>query len=157
MGKITLFETKGVWSQTCSQSHTQYTFFAEEDLYCLYIQLTYDRTEASEENAEALVLGCIDQFTTNYSRETAAALKQNYKQFGGLKSLVTISLDDNNGFRGASHRGREKVLVKVTPEAASEGYTKGVIPKGTISVTLSVHSLTGDCPYHLLVETEDTN
>ena len=154
MGKMTLYEVKGTLMQCCGQSHIRHSFFIEEDLESLHMQLNYDRSWIPEEEAKKQVFDCFLQFTSNYSPKTVEALQESWMMFRDVRNLVTLSLDDNEGFRGASHRGKEDVRISILPDSASEGYIKGIIPKGTVSVTISVHALVKDCPYHFVVETD---
>ena len=118
------------------------------------MQLSYDRSTVPEEEAKRQVQACIEEDGGAHSRHRVDSLMESWQQFRDIKNLVTLSLDDCSGFRGASHRGSEHLRITVSRDSASEGYTKGLIPKGTVSVTLSVHSLVKDCPYHLVVETD---
>ena len=150
----TLYEVKGVLVPCCSRSHIKHSFSVEKDLSSLYIQLGYDRSPVSEEEAKRLVQACIEEDTCAYSPHTANRLMESWQQFKNITNFVTLSLDDCNGFRGASHRGGDFLRISVLRDSATEGYTEGSIPQGTVSVTLSVHFLIKDCPYHLVVETD---
>jgi len=72
-----------------------------------------------------------------------------------LTNLVTVSVDDPVGYRGACHRHDSEQWLVLSPSAASPGLTKGPITEGWWSITLSVHSIvTGSCDYRLAVWTE---
>lgn len=75
---------------------------------------------------------------------------------GGLTNLLTLTLFDPNGFRGAGHRGGETHVVELTPTTATPGYLLGALPAGEWIVQVDTHMVLPDTPVHytLAVTTE---
>ena len=150
----TLYELKGTLMVCCIQSHINHNFFIDKDLHSIYIQLKYDRSSISDDEAKRLIQARITEDSGSYSKDTINNLMDSWERFRNIRNLITLSFDDSNGFRGASHRGVEDLRITILPDFATEGYIKGVIPKGTLNVTLSTHALVKDCFYHLKIETD---
>src|SRR5689334_5968929 len=47
-----------------------------------------------------------------------------------IQNMLTLTLFDPNGFRGAGHRGGNSHIVEITPAAATPGYLAGALPAG---------------------------
>ncbi len=57
----------------------------------------------------------------------------------GFKNMLTFTLFDPNGFRGAGHRGGAHHEVVITPDSATPGYLPGSLPPGDWIVQLDTH------------------
>ncbi|WP_172255817.1 hypothetical protein [Saccharibacillus deserti] len=69
-----------------------------------------------------------------------------------LKNLITLSLDDPNGYRGACHRHDPVQELFVSREAASPGLMSGKLEAGTWIAMLSLHCIvTETCDYRLRI------
>lgn len=75
---------------------------------------------------------------------------------GGLTNLLTLTLFDPTGFRGAGHRGGDTHVVELTPTTATRGYLIGALPPGGWTVQVDTHMVLPDTPvqYTLEVSTE---
>jgi|GEM_PF-3743944 len=149
-----LYEVKGTLMPCCNKSHIRHSFFIEEELESLHIQLEYDRSGLAEEEAKRQVIDCINTDAVAYSQADIKRMKEEWRRFKDINNLLTLSLDDSNGFRGAGHRGTSFERVSICKDSASYGYFAGAIPKGNVTVVISVHALVKDCNYHLIVETD---
>jgi hypothetical protein len=67
-------------------------------------------------------------------------------------SLLTLSLFDPGGFRGAGHRFAPRQRVHVGPRTATPGFVPGPIPPGDWTVEVDVHCVTAPGRYELVVE-----
>ena len=61
------------------------------------------------------------------------------RNVNGLNNLLTLTLFDPQGFRGAGHRGGDTHIVELTPESATRGYFAGALPAGTWTVQIDTH------------------
>jgi hypothetical protein len=73
-------------------------------------------------------------------------------------SLLTLSLFDPHGFRGAGHRYSPRQVIEVGPQGATPGFVAGPLPAGEWSAEVDVHCVIArpdGAPngYELLVET----
>ena len=73
-------------------------------------------------------------------------------------SLLTLSLFDPHGFRGAGHRYSPRQTIELGPNEATPGFVAGALPAGEWSVEVDVHSVIARLDgapngYELLVET----
>jgi hypothetical protein len=79
-----------------------------------------------------------------------------YDRGGDLPhSLVTLSLFDPHGFRGAGHRFAPRQHVQVGPGGATPGFVRGAIPPGEWTVEVDVHCVVAAGRYEIVVETSD--
>ena len=74
----------------------------------------------------------------------------------GISNLLTLTLFDPDGFRGAGHRGGDTHMVELTPTTATRGYLVGAIPAGEWTAQIDTHMVLPDTPvqYTLEVQTE---
>ncbi len=76
----------------------------------------------------------------------------------GIRNMITLTLFDPNGFRGAGHRGGNVHLVQVTPTLATPGYLAGPLPAGVWTAQLDTHMLLPGpaCTYRLEIMIDAT-
>jgi hypothetical protein len=75
---------------------------------------------------------------------------------GRIRNLITLTLFDPNGFRGAGHRGGTTHEIILTGDTATPGYYTGPLPAGEWTVQLDTHMILPgpDCSYELTVTVE---
>lgn len=77
---------------------------------------------------------------------------------GGITNLLTLTLFDPNGFRGAGHRGGDTHEVELTPTTATRGYLVGALPPGEWTVQIDTHMvLPGEPVRYTLDVTAETD
>lgn len=62
----------------------------------------------------------------------------------GLNNLLTLTLFDPDGFRGAGHRGGDTHEVELTPSMATRGYLPGALAPGEWTVQIDTHLVLPD-------------
>ncbi len=74
----------------------------------------------------------------------------------GIRNMLTLTLFDPNGFRGAGHRGGNEHVVQMDGGSATPGYAPGPLPAGPWIVQIDTHMiLPGQpCRYELRVDAE---
>jgi hypothetical protein len=77
-------------------------------------------------------------------------------QVGRLRNMMTLTLFDPNGFRGAGHRHGNSHEITLTPSTATPGYYPGPLPAGEWTVQIDTHMILpgANCPYTLTVTAE---
>lgn len=75
---------------------------------------------------------------------------------GKIRNMLTLTLLDPNGFRGAGHRQGDNHEVTLTPSSATPGYYSGPLPAGEWMVQIDSHMIMpgADVPYKLTVTAE---
>jgi hypothetical protein len=66
----------------------------------------------------------------------------------GISNLITLTLFDPTGFRGAGHRGGSEHRVSISPSAATPGYVPGPLPAGEWVAELDTHLVMPGEPLH---------
>ena len=72
----------------------------------------------------------------------------------GLDNMLTLSLFDPHGFRGARHRGGARHDVRIGAYAATPGYLPGALPAGEWIVEIDTHRILPGAPLHCTLEVE---
>lgn len=115
-------------------------FAVETDARAMSIDLLYTpKTLDDREKALRLAAQTVDRDAPD-GREQADGLSR----FLPLKNLITISLDDANGYRGAAHRQPSEQHLTLSATTAAPGLYPGKIGAGDWTLTLSVHALVTD-------------
>lgn len=146
-----LFSAEGVVTPSCSKSHITYTLHLHHPVDELYIDFDYEpKTLEDEEKAKAL----IEQGLQSYILpEHLESYSNNWRSYLPLQNLLTLSFDDENGFRGAGHRHDPVQRLMIAEGEASPGLIPGQIPRGQLRVTISLHCVVSDqVRYRLRIE-----
>jgi hypothetical protein len=138
----TLFAADGVVTPSCSKSHITYTLHLHAPVDELVVDFAYEpKTLDDEMKAKAL----IDEGLQNYMLpEHLEASQTNWRAYLPLQNLLTLSFDDENGFRGAGHRHDPVQRLKIASEEASPGLIPGQLPRGQFRVTISLHCVVSE-------------
>ncbi|SHN61060.1 hypothetical protein SAMN04487896_1612 [Paenibacillus sp. ov031] len=149
-----LLDLQGYASPEDSKTHIRIPFELEEGYVKLNLRLQYTpKTLENRENALRLLKESYDLYILPEHREYAIA---NADRHLPLKNLITLSLDDARGYRGACHRQDEVQDLYVSEREASPGLLAGELVPGPWSVTLSLHCIVTDtCTYRLEVWTTE--
>lgn len=78
---------------------------------------------------------------------------------GEIQNMVTLTIFDPAGFRGAGHRHGDTHVVELLPEHATPGYLPGPLLAGEWTVQIDTHMILPDepCRYELTIETEQAS
>lgn len=114
------------------QTHTTYAFEIPSGVASMEIRFHYDPILVSEYTAleRSLIKEGLD--TSTIDDET---------QF---RNLLTLSLNDPTGFRGAHHYFNHNQSIELSEESASLGFIPGAINSGRWEVILSHHGIFSD-------------
>lgn len=146
----TLLSTGAHLLRASEKTNLAVSFSVPEHTRRLDIRFSYAPKTLDGEAARPLIEACLQRDAGEF-----AAQYPDWTHFLPLKNLVTVSLDDPNGFRGCAHRQDDVQAHFLTESAASPGFLPGKLPAGTWRVVLNLHALvTESCDCTLEVEAE---
>jgi hypothetical protein len=146
----TLLRTDGTVTPSCSKCHISYTIHLHQECRELHVEFAYSpKLLEDEARAEALIQDALPQFILE---EHLGSYKEHYKDFLPLQNLLTLSFDDERGFRGAGHRHDPEQHMIIAADKASPGLIQGVFPQGQLRIMINVHCVVSEeCRYQLHV------
>jgi hypothetical protein len=149
-----MLDQSGEVSPQASKTHIRIPFELTEGCTRLHLHLEYaPKTLDDDEQALQLLRDSFGQYILPEQEEYA---KAHAARFLPLKNLITLSLDDTQGYRGACHRQDEVQDLYVAEKTASPGLMAGALGAGLWNVTLSLHCIVTDtCTYRLQIWIEE--
>lgn len=116
----------------------------------LKITYAYAPKTAEDEAAKQLAENCLLRDAGEFRKEYPPA-----EAFLPLKNLITLSLDDPNGYRGAAHRQADRQVHIFTETESPFGFSAGALPAGNWRLVLNVHAVVTEyCDCRIKVEAE---
>lgn len=88
------------------------------------------------ERAKVLIENNIKKDAGEYADEYPS-----WEEFLPLKNLITLSVDDAEGYRGCAHRQAEYMEHIISENFASPGFNKGKIKPGQWRAVLNIHGV----------------
>jgi hypothetical protein len=145
-----LLLAEGKVTPSCSKSHLIYVVHLNRTCRKLHVEFSYEPKKLEDRGkAKTLIQEGIQRYMAAEDRE---AYTKKWESFHPLSNLLTLSFDDENGFRGAAHRHDPVQHLIIDAEAASPGLIAGPIPRGQLRITISLHCVvTEECRYRLHV------
>ncbi|MDI4643751.1 hypothetical protein [Cohnella hashimotonis] len=137
-----------------SRTHVRFPFKLDEPACAVGIHFEYS-PKCLDDDSRAREL--LEQSFEKYVLpEQLALAKERLDRHLPLKNLITLSVDDPAGYRGACHRHDPVQSLWISEHDASPGLMKGKIAAGEWTITLSVHAVvTERCAYRLQVWAAD--
>lgn len=145
-----LADIQGRLTSVASKSQIVYTFLVPEGLDALEVRFGYEpKLLENWEFARKLV----EEAAPQYMEEPQLSEYLNrWESVLPLQNLLTLSMDDPRGFRGAAHRHTPVQEHRLSAEYASAGFLPGPATAGVWRVTVSVHAVvTETCSYTLQI------
>ncbi|WP_017473495.1 CehA/McbA family metallohydrolase [Amphibacillus jilinensis] len=146
----TLFETTATLSRESTQSHSAFTFFMPIEIDKLVISFDFSPAYLDDDvQAQHIISHALDRYDGWNGGDRVSQVDK----YLPLKNLLTLSIDDPNGFRGARHCHLATQKLVWSEEEVSPGMLKGLLPAGLWSITVSAHAIvTPSCTFRLKVE-----
>ena len=115
----------------------------------LNIHFTYKpKILLNNRTAKKIICDGIDRYTTYDSQNEF----KNWRKYLPIQNLLTISLEDPNGFRGSAHRQNPDQHIVLSQNDASSGMLPGRIIPGLWTATISAHAVvTTRCKYWIRI------
>jgi hypothetical protein len=152
----TLLQTQGIVTPSCSKCHITYTIHLHHDCRELHVEFSYDPKKLEDEaQAKALIEDALPKYILEEQLESSLA---HWRDYMPMQNHLTLSFDDENGFRGAGHRHDQRQHMIISVDEASPGLIPGIFPRGQLKIMINVHCVVSEhCSYHLNVwEGEDS-
>lgn len=144
----TLLDTRVHLTPESEKMNISLAFCVPRNAEKLCITYSYVPKELSGAAGEALAEACLLRDAGEFRGEYPAA-----EAFLPLKNLITLSLDDPYGYRGAAHRQAPQQVHILTESEASPGFYAGAISAGEWKLTLNVHALVTEfCDCEIQIE-----
>lgn len=145
-----LLDKQGTATPEDSRTHIRIPFELSEGVERLELRFEYaPKMLDDQERSLELLRASYDLYILPQQREQAAARAERHLP---LKNLITLSLDDPGGYRGACHRHDPVQELSISQHRASPGLIAAELLPGTWSVTLSLHCIVTDtCDYRLQI------
>lgn len=140
-----LFQTKGTATVHNDKTNLIHRFDVPGGIEEIKISYSYSpKTVEDREKAIEYVKACFEKYDENIITRPGDYLPVN--------NLITLSLDDPNGYRGAAHRQDNEQVHIINSDFASPGFYKGEIEEGEWSVVLNAHYIGCDVSYQITIE-----
>lgn len=151
-----LVNVQGGVTRECSKSHIAYKFFLAQSRGRLGIDFAYSPKNLEDTGkAKTLIEQGLKLYVEDEFRELAKSKWQSYLP---LKNLITLSVDDPTGHRGAAHRPDPEQHLFISELESSPGLNRVDLQAGQWTVTLSLHAVVSDdCHYSLQIWHEEEN
>jgi hypothetical protein len=149
-----LIDVKGQVTPVSTRSHITYSFDLRQPVRELKIRFSYHPKRLDNlERSKEIILESIGKYSVSENQELDQA---KWESFIPLTNLITLSVDDPNGHRGAGHRHDPDQLLYLSENGASPGFVSGPMIEGMWRVTLSLHGIVTDlCSYELQIWKEE--
>ncbi|CAM4062650.1 hypothetical protein [Saccharibacillus endophyticus] len=154
MNALKLLDTQGRVTPEDSRTHIRIPFELNTSCSRLNFRFEYaPKVLEDREQAVKLLQDSYEIYILPEQREQANARAERHLP---LKNLITLSLDDAQGYRGACHRHDPLQELFVSQHEASPGLMAGEVAAGSWNVTLSLHCIVTDiCDYRLQIWTPE--
>ena len=122
-------------------------FMVPEGIKTITARMVYAPSELDDpEQSKALIETALQAFAP---MEAPVA----WEQFAPLSNLITLSLDDPNGYRGNAHRKDARQTHVLSEAQASPGFLPGAIAPGSWRASIHIHALvTPECRVNLVID-----
>lgn len=142
-----LYKAKGDLNPTCSKSHIRYSFYIQESYDSIKVRFKYAPKNVEDKDlSKKLVLESLKKY--GYLQEGENTSEKNLDDFLPLQNHITISIDDPEGFRGATHRHDFNLELVLNEKESTPGLETRANALGMWDITLDLHALISeDCTY----------
>lgn len=134
---MVLFDEERVLDPQADKTNVVLPFTVPAGLTTLQIEMEYDPPTPPESVGREAVKAAL----ARYARAVTQPDPDGYLP---VYNLITLSLDDPSGYRGAAHRRATLQCHRLTAETASPGFLPGALQPGQWQAVLSAHCVL--CP-----------
>lgn len=143
-----LLSKSGILTQDDDKTNVRFTFDVPPETEALKIEFSYaPKTPEDPIQEQRICEAALKKYN-------GAVYYEEYRQYIPLNNLVTLSLDDPSGYRGAAHRQDPHQTHIIAPQHTSYGFTNAPTQPGTWYLTLNVHCALCRIDYTLKISTQ---
>lgn len=145
---MVLLDKSGILTRDDDKTNVRFAFDVPAGTQALQIEFAYSPKTLTDPELEKQIC------ETALKKYNGAVCYDEYKQYLPLKNLVTLSLDDPAGYRGAAHRQDHRQIHTVGAAQSSYGFTNAPTQPGTWYLTLNVHCALCRIDYTVKISTK---
>ncbi|MFS0862157.1 hypothetical protein [Fredinandcohnia sp. 179-A 10B2 NHS] len=150
-----LYSFEGRVNPSCDRTHTSHAFYVKEAYKTIKVFFSYSPKKLEDEElSKKLILESLDKYgyQGNYDG------MEKWRDFLPLQNHITLSFDDPNKFRGATHRHDSTLELVISEKESSPGIVSDINPPGQWKVMLNMHCVISEkVEYQLEVWGVDVN
>lgn len=141
-----LFEKAGTVTPQQDKTNIFFDFNVPDNIEKLIIDYSYSpKTVEDKQTAINLVKEKMKQYNAGGTAE----------DYLPVKNLITLSLNDEKGYRGAAHRQADIQHHEISEKRADAGFIKGRINSGKWQIALNVHCCACKVDYNIKITGEE--
>lgn len=133
-----IIEVEGKLNKNCTRTQITYCFHVDQPLKEMRIIFSYKPKFITDKSR---INDIFESFAHEYPEEDRADMLLEHETVDSLNNLLSLSLDDEEGFRGAAHRHSPNQEIVISKDQATEGFIIGDIKRGLWRVTISAHAV----------------
>lgn len=137
-----------------NNKHITHIVNLEKDYNKIIVEFKYNPlTLEDKTKAKNIIINALGKYR---EKEELTREINRWEKYLDLSNLLTLSFDDENGFRGCTHRKNNNETIVVAEKESSPGIISGIVNRGEFKITVSIHALVTDiCNYSLCVYGEE--
>lgn len=140
-----VLEKSGVITPDMDKTNIQFEFDLPGDVSAVIIDYSYSpKTLENEDEALRLISAALKKYE-------GAECGKDPHDFLPVNNLITISVDDPQGYRGAAHRQTNKQRIIIAEKNSTPGFVNREISAGKWRVMLNVHCCVCNVEYNLKI------
>lgn len=130
---MVLLNKSGILTQDDDKTNVRFAFEVPAGVQTLQIRFDYSPKTLDDPIAEQRICEAA------LKKYNGAVHYGEYRQYVPLNNLLTLSLDDPAGYRGAAHRQDPHQVHTIGAGGSSYGFTNAPTAPGTWYLTVNVH------------------
>lgn len=142
---MTILEKSGVITPDMDKTNIEFFFDVPQGVTALNIDFAYSpKALENEDEALNLISAALEKYLGSDNGKDP-------HDFMPVNNLVTVSLDDPLGYRGAAHRQPNEQHIVIAAENSSPGFLNRETAAGKWRVMLNVHCCVCNIDYDLKI------
>lgn len=141
-----IFQHQGMLTPNDHATHQRVSCSIPEGHTYLYIRYKYQT-----ETGDLDIMPYVDEAVVRYGPPHERSMYTQFNDELTTDQLITLSMDLNGRYLGASHRRLPEAIYFLNPERSSVGFIPTEIEPGILRLTISGHQVLVDTPYEFTV------